>query len=612
MGINTETTPNSYSINAHLMADKSRNKTSDTKINLDESPFQPVIGQGIPAKEKVTPPSSDTLDTQKQTTASCQKMAHSAIDQAHGATLEELDQDYVCSDETYNTSESFINDLQKGAHKFDTPTFIRGEKGQSSELNTTIAQNREILNNTRDVFKTKAQAMVNNGETKDLNTAYKQLVAIIDKHDELSKKHFKDIGLPPQSTYALRTALLNASQADGAGLQSWSVYTKGGKPVFKSIWPFLENGKNWIPEAQAARAKWIETTVVKTKALSQNQHENTVVLLKGGFGAGKTRLINQMFGDYGSGAIAPDKAKEIDRRANPTLPHSAAHVHGSQAAFELMDDLIPTTEGTLVYDSSLSNPVDVSTYLEKCKKAGKKMAVYDVARNDMARALAVLKRPVDGEDPRIPPDFIVRSAINDKINRVKCMEVILNDTTQDDDIKPEYHFIGGNAQGWDTKEVMLLGSNGKIDLTTPDAAERLALEGIEIDTATKGLKLTLNEDTLASLYHAQFERPVKEIMGKLSPEEQATLDVFSKRRFPLTAKEEIKDATALYLALPKHIRDALPQKAFESAFDSVTAETRQSFFASIASKGAFSYEDLPLKTALIIHQNLNTDPWTSP
>lgn len=586
--------------------DKANTQEKSKPLSVEGSPISPVLGPPVPVKENLPCPSSDIQKNQESVNSNAKKMVESVADQSHSSTAN-LDPNFVCDEETYNQNLNLLNQLQEQTENFDVPAHIRGEKGQSPEEGP-LQQNKEILTSVTDSLKTQAHELVDNGKVTDLAMAYKKLVGSVDKYDEQSKRQFLETGDPPKSTYALRTAILKASHSEGVGLDSWCVYTKGGKPGGHNIWPFLENGKNWVPEAQGARAKWIESTVVRTTSLSRIQKQNSVVLLKGGFGAGKTRLINEKFGEQGSGAIAPDKAKEIDRRSSPELPHSAAHIHGSQAAYELMNEMIKKQEGTIVYDSSLSNPADISKYLQQCKDAGKKMVIYDVARNDMARALSVLKRPVDGEDPRIPPDFIIRSAINDKVNRVKCMEVVLKDTTENSTIQPEYHFIGGDKQGWNTEEVMVLGPNGKMELKE-HAEERLLLEGIEIHAEKKGLSLTINRESLTQQYNEQFERPVRDIKSELSNEEQTTLEVFSKRSFNIDPENNIQNATELYLALPANVQEAIPQKAFEGAFNSISEDTRKDFFDSIQNKSHFSYEDLPLRVALSIHQNLKTDPW---
>lgn len=536
--------------------------------NIPVSNSMPLSEGAKPSAEKSIkqqiPPLADL--TSEKTAEETKKMLESADHLIHGTT-EKLDQDYICTEKSYNDSLAFIQTLQELIEYINISEFVSGVENKRNEEILAAATNSMRLN---------AMRFLLNGEAKDLNTANKKLVGVLDRYDKTD----------PKGTYILRTALLKASHAAGVGLHSWSVYTKGGKPEGSEIWGFLEKGKNWIPEAQGLRAKWIEITSVKTNRLSKKFKDNQVVLLKGGFGAGKTRQILERFGVYGAGAIAPDKGKAIDRRINPDLPHFAAQAHGSQAAFELMDELLQKQTGTVIYDSSLYKPEDVAGYLAKCKKAGKKMVIYDVARNDMARILSVLKRPVEGEDPRIPPHLIIESAIRDKVNRVKCMQIVLDDDTKVGSLRPEYHFISGDEQGWNAEEVMELGPEGTIVLK-PGAEERLALEGIEFSGNT--LKLTVNEESLEKYYEEMFDRPVREIMAALSFEEQSTLGVFQQRIFP----------TKLYDDLPKNIRDALPKKAFEDALENV----------DFSSKQFFTYEDLPLRAALSLHQHLKKDPW---
>lgn len=540
------------SINPNIPVSNSMPLSEGAKPSAEKSIKQQIPALSDPASEK--------------TAEETKKMLESADHLIHGTT-EKLDQDYICTEKSYNDSLAFIQTLQELIEYFNVSEFVSGVENK---------RNEEILAAATYSMKLNAMRFLINGEAKDLNTAYKKLVGVLDRYDKTD----------PKGTYILRTALLKASHADGVGLHSWSVYTKGGKPEGSEIWGFLEKGKNWIPEAQGLRAKWIEITSVKTNRLSKKFKDNQVVLLKGGFGAGKTRQILERFGVYGAGAIAPDKGKAIDRRINPDLPHFAAQAHGSQAAFELMDEVLQKQTGTVIYDSSLYKPEDVAGYLAKCKKAQKKMVIYDVARNDMARILSVLKRPVEGEDPRIPPHLIIESAIRDKVNRVKCMQIVLDDDTKDGSLRPEYHFISGDEQGWNTEEVMELGPEGTIVLK-PGAEARLALEGIEFSGNT--LKLTVNEESLEKYYEEMFDKPVREIMAALSLEEQSTLGVFQQRIFP----------TKLYDDLPKKIRDALPKKAFEDALKNV----------DLSSKQFFTYEDLPLRAALSLHQHLKKDPW---
>ena len=550
--------------------------------------------------------SAEVAEVNQKTEKNIGQMVDSAAKQISG-TQDHLDSKFICGEVVYKKTLNVVVGLQNISRSFDLPTHFVGD-GQKSAAADVIIKNANLMNIAIEAYTSLAKEIVLSGDAENLEDAYKMLVGVLDKYDESAVNQFKENGITPESSYFIRTALLKASHADGCGLATWHVYTKGGKPDGDHLWSFLEKGKNWIPEAQGTRAKWIEVTIVKTTALSENHTSKNVVLLKGGFGAGKTRFINLMFGEHAAGAVAPDKAKQIDRRSNSDIPHSAAHFHGLQAAYEMGNEMIHKQDGTVIYDSSLSNPADISNYLRECKKAGKKMVVYDVARNDMARVLSVLNRSVGGEDPRIPPDLIISSAVKDKMNRVKCMEVVLNNATNDKNLNPEYHFIGGDKEGWNTAEVMVLSSNGKIELQ-PNAEERLGFEGIQIHVKENKLELMHDEALLQKYYNDQFEKPVRDIMKEISVSEQANLSVFKSRSFPMKPGVKVDSATDLYLALPKYIQAAISQKAFENSFASVQDDARHKFFSEIQSKSEFSYEDLPLRVALSIHQNLKSDPW---
>jgi len=270
--------------------------------------------------------------------------------------------------------------------------------------------------------------------------------------------------------------------------------------------------------------------------------------------------------------------------------------------------------GTVVYDSSLKSSKEVSHYLEKSSRAGKKMVIYEVSRHDMARVLAVLRREVEDEDPRVPHDFIVRSAVQDKLLRIECMEVILNDSTEETEKRPEYHFLAGDEKGTNMKEVLTLTSKRGINLQgeQKEALKRLEREGIYLDTKEKKLSLIVNQEKLETYFQEQLEKPVQEIMEELSEEEKDLCQkVFGRREFPLESAEKISNVESLYKAIPKSMQEEIAQADFIHSFTILKQETREKFFLNIQGKTSFSYLDLPLKAALTIHQNLQEDPWKS-
>jgi hypothetical protein len=467
-----------------------------------------------------------------------------------------LNPKFICDQSTFNELLSPLEQQLDQTEEFDTAAFLRGAKGVSKEV---LEKNEKILSDTTNFMRERAKAISDNKKIS-LEDAYKLLLGAIDKYDDVAiARRIKDKNFEIPSTFALRSALLLASIKDNGGLLSWMVYTKSGKPDAKFVWDWFDMWKNWVPEAQGAMAKFSEITLIKAKKLADVHTANRVVLLKGGFGAGKTRMTKKLIEEestkgtsttesssregLAAGVVAPDIGKRVVRRAMETVPHGIAHMQGSQIAFKLFDDMIQQVKGDVVYDSSLSFSDDVQKYLDKSLAAGKRMVIYDVARNDMARVLSVLKRSVGGDDPRIPPDFIINSALTDKKNRVACMNVILNAEIKKGQKTPEYHFVGTNAQGWDTQEVMVLTPHN-IQKKHPEMIERLALEGIKIevnedtgDVTVKDIKAVTEQE-----YKDKFRLTVREVLEGIDPgtdlegqvEYEKLHDTFANRKFTLT------------------------------------------------------------------------------
>lgn len=444
-----------------------------------------------------------------------------------------------------------------------------------------------------------------------LEDAFKKVIGLIDFYDK-SQVRISPSGVVSQiSTFGVRSATLLASHRAGAGLASWEVYTKGGKPQ-GNIWPFIENWKNWVPEAQGNMAKFAETTIVKADALAKCHTDETLVLLKGGFGAGKTRQTNEIFDDNAGGVIAPDKGKEAVRRSMKEIPHSAAHVQGSQLAYGLFEEL-SVKPGTHAYDSSLSRPEDLSRYIAKAEKAGKKVLVIDVQRKDVARILSVLKRDVDGEDPRIPLKMIVEGAIRDKTKRIDCMREVLNHKPGKPELASEYHFIGADAAGWNSKKVAVI-KPGKMELLE-DGDERLNLQGINYNAQDQILESLETEDTLKEYFNTTLQKSVRDLLVEISNEErEIMLKVFSFRIIPLQDLQGVMlNRNNFHSFLDPSFQKTWGPEALEHAFSQVPDKVIEEFLSTLTVKCEsglpISYLDFPLAVALELHQAIKTDPW---
>ena len=140
-------------------------------------PFSPTIASGS-VKTSIPKPSSTALKSQENCSKNSQKMTDDAV--KHSSTME-LDRDFICEDQTYLDSHEVIEDLQNRLKDFDVPASMRGEKGQKSD-----GHNQALLENSIKVLRKSAQSLVDRGEAKDLKTAYKKLVGVLDKYDDLA------------------------------------------------------------------------------------------------------------------------------------------------------------------------------------------------------------------------------------------------------------------------------------------------------------------------------------------------------------------------------------------------------------------------------------------
>lgn len=537
------------------------------------------------------------------------------------------DPKFVCPqdllDQYFASVDKFLDDTV-GDHlppdnKFDTAAFLRGKVANSPEK---IAKNDAFMNQAVQFVGKLAQEIVDK-KSVSLEDAHKLLIGLLDTYDNTSQDVHRHVNshFTSPSTFLLRSAILLSCQSQGIGLQSWMTYTKSGKPDHRDMWTFLDNWNNWVPEAQGAMMKFSEATYIKAKELADKHPDNHLILLKGGFGAGKTRLAGELVQESVSGVVAPDYGKRVVRQSLDTLSHSSAHIQGSQIAYRLFEDMIKDISGTIVYDSSLRWARDVKGYLDKSEKVEKKMVIYDVTRHDMARILSVLKRDVKGDDPRILPDDIIKSAIDDTLDRANCMNIVLNAQVKKgkEHLAPEYHFISGDAEGWNNEKMLIL-SPGKLEKKHDDVMQRLALEGINItetkDAITGESKIqmaqSLTKEQLERYFDHECEQPVKDVMERISAKERETLtQVFGNRQISLDILTHgvVHDAASFYAALPQEIKKVLSEKAVINAFSSLKSNTRKLFFQNLPSQ--ISYLDLPLRAALILHANLQGDPWAN-
>jgi hypothetical protein len=446
---------------------------------------------------------------------------------------------------------------------------------------------------------------------------FKQLLREIKRYD-LHQNHYYISGKQQVSTFALRNSLLLASQKSHVVLPSSEIFTKCVKMPAK-MWDHLDSMESWIPEEQRVMGKWVETSFIKADRLAKEHPQQEVVLLKGGFGAGKTRLINSMYGEeIATGVIAPDKAKAVVRDYLPKMPHHIAHVQGSAVSYKFFNQTM-MRPGTIVYDSALSDPRDLATYIRKAETAPtglkKSVIVHDVARLDVLRALSVLKRPIFGEDPRIPPEFIIFGAVASKMSRVACMNHVLHATKGTDH---EYHFSVGDDHGTDMREVLIIKDNV---IWTPDspilraeAHKRLGLENLKIENGQ--LAMTATEAQINDGFRAELNGSVSAYVDVLQGTDRQTYaETFAGRTIPFKTLAPGATLTMdnLYASLDPRFTKHVSKSDFMGSLSKIDTGARDAFInrcnERLAQGRPISYLDLPLYTALDIHAKLQDDPW---
>lgn len=516
-----------------------------------------------------------------------------------------LDDAINCSDFIYNNAFPKIETALKKSEAFNHIAFIN----PAHQEKTTLQNNENLLSDCVTLIENLAQEIMKEDEL-EITTALKRIIGLLDRYDQDENRGF-------QSTFILRNAALIASNKLGHPLPSWLVYTKAGKPHLEEgriPWDFLDKWENWVPEAQGMMVKFMEAQVVKAKALADSypfENNSRIVLLKGGFGAGKTTLTRKLFPEQEEGVMGPDMGKRVVRRALPDISHYSTFTQGSQVVYKLFHDLLNSAIGTIVYDSPLESPGDITNYLKLCKTSNRKMEIYDVARNDTARFLTVLKRDFKDDPSPISVKGVLESTIRTKTNRVNCMNVVLNDDTEGKDA-PVYHFCCSNEKGVDSQEVLTLSSNGvmKCNLSKEMVRERLALEYIELGDDQK-LSFFLNEENLRAHYESILNQNVLFLCEDLSPTEAAqVIEKLSTRILPLIRSDSpIHDLKTLYDSLTPELQEMLTFEDFKAGFDPLDAGTLETFFQSIGNKTHLTYLDLPLRAALTVHSSLHGNPW---
>ncbi|MDE1464444.1 hypothetical protein [Spartinivicinus poritis] len=486
------------------------------------------------------------------------------------------------------------------------------------------------------------------------------------KPDKLLREILTEVKLNPKNiedstNFALRSAILQASEITGVGIQSWDVYTKGGGPApnDKEFWSWVEQPKSWVEEAQAAALKFSESAFIKALRLAQETPGNAeVILYKGGFGAGKTTHSQERFDGLADGVVAPDKGKTFIRKTM-NVTHAAAHVQGSNTTYNLFMGMINNLVGPIVYDSALSNPKEIEAFLKKADFApnksmslneknrdsessssikisqltksnsgkemiGKPARIIDVTRNDIARSLAVLSREIGGEDPRTPVGLVINGAARDRANRAACMNTVLNykpDVSVREDKKSNlfgqhhYELHVGNESKMGTTHVLTI-NPGYVGfhINQEQADKALASQGVKYNAKENQFEPISTEVEWKNYLTEQFQKNVAELTTLIGKGEAEFRSAgFAKRTIQFSGAQPITTVESLYQAADDKFKDSISLVGFRAAFDELPIDKHQQVIEGIINKsiekGHVSYLDLPYILAAGIHQRLQSDPF---
>ena len=230
------------------------------------------------------------------------------------------------------------------------------------------------------------------------------------------------------SLFALRYALMEHIIKEGLRFPTWRVFTKGsGKTT--DIWAHVLSLQNWVPEIQQLMNHSIAMAMIRGRGLDRafkempgkDQEPPTVELAKGGFGAGKTFFLKVEYGDAISGVIGSDRMKGEIRKLFPGATSDQVHIQSSVLANAIYDALLTSGVDRIVYDSAMTDPTYLASFVLKAQETGKSIVINDIVRTDMVRALGVLNRKIGGEDPNIPALHVLNVAAEEYATRLQCL-----------------------------------------------------------------------------------------------------------------------------------------------------------------------------------------------
>ncbi|WP_147446408.1 XopAJ/AvrRxo1 family type III secretion system effector zeta toxin [Corallococcus sp. CA047B] len=212
-------------------------------------------------------------------------------------------------------------------------------------------------------------------------------------------------------SYEVRQAILERS---GGKVGTFEAFTVGEPPKDGSLWKWLEEPKNWVPERREFQQKLLNTELDKAQTLSDRLEPNTVYALRGNTAAGKTTAVkndphlkSKVLDDQGelSGALNPDPIKaQIAEQHGGKISTSQAHVEGSIISQRVENEMLSRPNSSVVYDKRFAGESDIPRMLKAVE--GRNVKIVDLEVPLETSSVRVLMRNPGTADPLVPFDAV--------------------------------------------------------------------------------------------------------------------------------------------------------------------------------------------------------------
>ncbi len=449
-----------------------------------------------------------------------------------------------------------------------------------------------------------------------------------------------------KSLFALRYSLMLRIVEERIDIPTWRVFTK--EPVAGvSVWDHVMELKNWVPEVRQLMAHSITMGVIRGRGLAEGAQSimPTLELAKGGFGAGKTSFLTREHGSSSVGVVAPDRMKGELQHFIPGASSGQVHIQSSVLANALFDELNRSVQGRVVYDSAMTDPEYLGSFLQKAHETGKAAVINDIVRTDMVRALAVLGRKIGGEDPNIPVFHVISATVEDFATRRRCiaLAVIPKELLGPDTVPCQIDYclyLGDEMGGFAEDGVRMRYVQDPEEHCTVEyiygsedlSEEEKARTRSRIDTQLQALDISLTPEGMSGVSSVDEERrkevkrkelcaafvcPVADVMTG-PPSQQKSMIQTCKCR--CLVKDEAAQQCSSWEEFSMLMQDPYVRSVFLDTLHALQRppaevypkwEDQHRIAEKLMRGEKVSYLDIPLALAIEMNSRLKEDPWAA-